>query len=142
MTDLAPPSADRPLDPQKLLRIANLTREVLEEARKLGPDDSSVTELVALYQRVKEQLKLALPNFLFEELDQMELDLPFQDEATASEVRVVYSALIGWLGGLFQGLQASAQAQVLSQLPSHGELPDEEKSPAQSPPPEKKEGYL
>lgn len=141
MTDTAPPSADRPLDPQKLLRIANLTREVLEEARKLGPDDSSVAELAALYKRVKEQLKLALPNFLVEELDQMELDLPFHDDATASEVRVVYSALIGWLGGLFQGLQASAQAQVLSQLPgSDGDKADE-KAVEQSLPAEK-EGYL
>ncbi|HVF12388.1 MAG TPA: proteasome activator, partial [Actinomycetota bacterium] len=116
-------------------------REVLEEARKLGPEDSSVAELAALYQRVKEQLKMALPNFLFEELDQMELDLPFRDEATASEVRVVYSALIGWLGGLFQGLQASAQAQVQSQLPPSGELPDQEKPPEQTLPAEK-EGYL
>lgn len=141
MTDQASSSADRPLDPQKLLRIANLTREVLEEARKLGPDDSSVTELAALYKRVKEQLNLALPNFLVEELDQMELDLPFRDDATASEVRVVYSALIGWLGGLFQGLQASAQAQVLSQLPGpEGTQPDEK--PDQESLPEKKEGYL
>lgn len=141
MTDDAPSSADRPLDPQKLLRIANLTREVLEEARKLGPEDSSVAELATLYQRVKEQLKMALPNFLVEELEQMELDLPFRDDATASEVRVVYSALIGWLGGLFQGLQASAQAQVLSQPPPSGELPDQEKSPEQTLPAEK-EGYL
>ncbi len=136
-----PTATDRPLDPQKLLRIANLTREVLEEARKLSPDDSSVAELAALYKRVKEQLKLALPNFLVEELDQMELDLPFRDDATASEVRVVYSALIGWLGGLFQGLQASAQAQVLSQLPGAGETQPDGKPSEQSLPAEK-EGYL
>lgn len=141
MSDPEEALEDRPLDPQKLLRIANLTREVLEEARKLGPDESSVGELAALYQRVKEQLKQALPNFLVEELDQMELDLPFRDDATPSEVRVVYSALIGWLGGLFQGLQASVQAAALSQLPGGAQPGEQKPGPIPRTSPEK-EGYL
>ncbi|HEX2179343.1 MAG TPA: proteasome activator [Actinomycetota bacterium] len=101
---------ERPLDPTKLMRIAGTVREVLEEARRMQPTKEAAAELAALYGRVKKQLEDALPEFLVTELDSMELDLPFRDGATAEEVRVAYSALIGWMGGLFQGLQASFQA--------------------------------
>lgn len=105
------PLDERPIDPTKLMRIASLVREVLEEARRMPPTQEAAAELAALYGRVKKQLEDALPEFLVDELNNMELDLPFQDGATADEVRVAYSGLIGWLGGLFQGLQASFQAQ-------------------------------
>lgn len=106
------PIEERPVDPTKLMRISSLVKEVLEEARRVPPTPEASTELAALFGRVKKQLEDALPQFLVTELDAIELDLPFADGATADEVRLAYSGLIGWLGGLFQGLQASFQAQA------------------------------
>lgn len=136
------PLEERPIDPTKLMRIASLVREVLDEARRMPATQEAATELAALYGRVKKQLEDALPEFLVDELEEMELDLPFQDGATADEVRVAYSGLIGWLGGLFQGLQASFQAQsAVSQLEQaeHGEQPEKPFSGGVR---HKKEGYL
>jgi len=93
-----------------LLRLANLAREVLEETRRMDPQTSTTNDLASLYRRVQDQLKGALPERLADELDAMQLDLPFKDGANTDEVRMVYSGLIGWLGGLFQGLQASILA--------------------------------
>ena len=56
-----------------------------------------------------------LPNTLRRELDAMDLGLPFKDGATPQEVRLAYAGLIGWLSGLFQGLQAAMQYQQMQQ---------------------------
>ena len=135
---------ERPLDPTKLMRIASMVREVAEEARRMQPTTEAAEELASLYGRVKTQLEDALPEFLVAELNALELDLPFKDGATAEEVRVAYSALIGWMGGLFQGLQASFQAQAaVQQLDRKGapELSMGEFGGANGANP-KREGYL
>lgn len=135
------PLEERPIDPTKLMRIASLVREVLEEARRMPATQEAATELAGLYGRVKKQLEEALPEFLVEELDEMKLDLPFRDGATSDEVRVAYSGLIGWLGGLFQGLQASFQAQSAVQQLEQGRGGDQPEGPM-APRGHKKEGYL
>jgi len=131
---------ERPLDPTKLMRIASMVREILDEARRMQPTKEAAEELAALYGRVRRQLNEALPEFLVTELDAMQLDLPFQDGATAEEVRMAYSGLIGWMSGLFQGLQASFQAQAavqqIEQSPAIGDLPGNTNGKP------KREGYL
>lgn len=106
------PMQERPVDPTKLMRISSLVKEVLEEARRVPPTPEAAQDLANLYRSVKGELEDALPQFLVKELDALQLDKPFEDGATADEVRLAYSGLIGWLGGLFQGLQASFQAQA------------------------------
>lgn len=131
---------ERPLDPTKLMRIASMVREVLDEARRMQPTKEAAAELASLYGRVKTQLDEALPEFLVNELNSMELDLPFKDGATADEVRMAYSGLIGWMSGLFQGLQASFQAQAavqqIEQGPAIADLPGNTNGKP------KREGYL
>ncbi|MGQ0679551.1 MAG: proteasome activator [Actinomycetota bacterium] len=139
---LEPDAAEeRPVDPTKLMRIASLVREVLDEARRVPPTPEAAAELAALYVRVKKQLEDALPQFLVQELEAIELDLPFADGATADEVRLAYSGLIGWLGGLFQGLQASFQAQSQLQINEGSSSPLATDRPGQIIA-SKKEGYL
>jgi hypothetical protein len=104
---------DRPLDPEKLLRLAGLVKAVLEELRQMDPNEQTAEELAGLYQRVSAQIADGLPNSLRQELDVMNLGLPFQDGATGQEVRLAYAGLIGWLSGLFQGLQAAMQYQQM-----------------------------
>ena len=135
----AEPVAERPLDPTKLMRIAAMVREILDEARRREPTPDSANQLADLYKRVKVQLHEALPEFLADELEAMQLDTPFEDGATADEVRVAYSGLMGWLTGLFQGLQASFQAQA--QLHMNESPPELSEASAHSRP-GKKEGYL
>jgi proteasome activator-like protein len=132
---------ERPLDPTKLMRIAATVREILDEARRREPTPDSANRLAELYKRVKVQLEEALPEFLANELDSLELDTPFEDGATVDEVRVAYSGLMGWLTGLFQGLQASFQAQQqLNMNEGQPALPDGQTQ--FSPGAKKPEGYL
>lgn len=107
---------DRPLDPEKLLRLAGLVKAVLDELRQMDPrqtGEHTAEELAALYQRVSTQVAEGLPNTLRRELDAMDLGLPFKDGATGQEVRLAYAGLIGWLSGLFQGLQAAMHFQQI-----------------------------
>ncbi|HEU5004106.1 MAG TPA: proteasome activator [Actinomycetota bacterium] len=118
------PEGDRPLDPERLLRLAGLVRAVLEEARQMDPDQATAAELAALHDRVTAQAWEALPNSLRSELEAIDLTLPWRDRAEAAtpqEVRVAYSGLIGWLGGLFQGLQAAVQYQQMQALAQLGQ---------------------
>jgi hypothetical protein len=134
--------ADRPLDPAKLLRMAALVREVLDEVRKMDPSPTSASQLAELYGRVKLQLTDALPEFLASELDAIQLDLPFRDDdITTDEVRMAYAGLIGWLGGLFQGLQASFQAHHQMQL-ARSQQGQQELAGQPDLIPQQKEGYL
>jgi hypothetical protein len=114
------PPGDRALDPEKLLRVAGLVRAVLDEVRQMDPDEHTIEELTGLHQRVKGQMNEALPNELAKELAALDLDLSFQGGATGQEVRLAYSGLIGWLGGLFQGLSAAMQMQQLQGLAALG----------------------
>ena len=136
---------DRPLDPGKLLRLANLVREVLEEVRQRTPADATAVDLAALYSRVEKQLHEALPKELVEELEAIDLDFSFKDNATSEEIRVAYSGLLGWLGGLFQGLQASTAAravQLLDAAKEPGAIPGQEAPGVTDPKSEEPEGYL
>lgn len=129
---------DRALDPGKLIRIASLAREVLDELRKMAPNEATAGQLASLYGRVEEKLGEAMPTDLYDELKSIDLDLNLRDGATTEDVRLAYSGLIGWLGGLFQGLQASAQTQtMIKAIENKGELAvDDPDAPAE------KEGYL
>jgi hypothetical protein len=115
--DAAPQEEDRPLDAEKLLRLTSLAGQVLEEARRMDvTDEGTARELAALHGRVTAQLYEALPNALVEELKAIDLEQPFVDSATGHEVRIAYAGLIGWLGGLLQGLQAAMQMAHMQQL--------------------------
>ena len=118
MADQEVSQDDRALDPEKLLRLAGLVKSVLEELRQMDPRETgeqTAEELAALYQRVSSQVAEGLPNTLRKELEAMDLGLPFRDGATGQEVRLAYAGLIGWLSGLFQGLQAVMQYQQMQQ---------------------------
>jgi len=65
----------RAVDPQRLLRIAGVTREVLEEARRIRPEEGAVEHLRQVHGRIYHELKEALPPELYEELDDLTPDL-------------------------------------------------------------------
>src|SRR5436309_14220726 len=95
--------------PAKLLRIAAMIRELLEEVRKSSPDDAGRKRLRSIYDKALTTLKEGLSEDLQKELET--LTLPPESRSSESEIRLAQAQLVGWLEGLFQGIQAALWAQ-------------------------------
>jgi Protein of unknown function (DUF2587) len=101
------------LDPQRLLRIAGVVREVLEEARRIRPEPGAVDHLRRVHGQITDELREALPGALFEELDDLTPDLR---DGTLEELSLAHAEILGWLEGLFQGTQLALQVQAAQAL--------------------------
>jgi Bacterial proteasome activator len=99
-------------EPAKLLRIASMVRELLEETRHASTDDAGRKRLVEIYRRSIEELGGSVSPDLKEELE--ELLPPLDGVPTESEMRVAQAQLVGWLEGLFHGIQAAMFAQQMA----------------------------
>lgn len=95
--------------PAKLLRIATMIRELLEEVRQSSPDQAGRQRLRDIYERSLTELKASLSDDLQREL--ATLAIPLEGTPTESEIRVAQAQLVGWLEGLFHGIQAALWAQ-------------------------------
>jgi proteasome activator-like protein len=95
--------------PAKLLRIASMVRELLEETRQASIDEPGRIRLREIYQRSVEELREVLSPDLQEELAM--LAPPMEGVPTEAEIRVAQAQLVGWLEGLFHGIQAALFAQ-------------------------------
>ncbi len=95
--------------PAKLLRIASMIRELLEEVRQASLDEPGRARLAQIYRSSLDQLKDALSPDLQGELE--ELAQPLESSSSESEIRVAQAQLLGWLEGLFHGIQAALWAQ-------------------------------
>ncbi|MGZ4109505.1 MAG: proteasome activator [Actinomycetota bacterium] len=95
--------------PAKLLRIASMVRELLEETRQASLDEPGRIRLREIYQRSVGELREVLSPDLQEELSM--LAPPMEGVPTEAEIRVAQAQLVGWLEGLFHGIQAALFAQ-------------------------------
>ncbi|MCZ7530322.1 MAG: bacterial proteasome activator family protein [Acidimicrobiia bacterium] len=104
--------------PTKLIRIASMVRTMLEEVRQAPLDEQSRRRLREIYERTMTELRDVLSDDLRDELDEMVI--PFTADAPSeSELRIAQAQLVGWLEGLFHGIQASLfqqQAAASAQL--------------------------
>lgn len=125
--------------PAKLLRIASMVRELLEQTRQASLDEPGRVRLAQIYERSVGELEEVLSPDLKEEL--ASLAPPMQGVPTESEIRVAQAQLVGWLEGLFHGIQAALFAQQAAAraqfeelrrrgLPA-GQTPDQGKPPGQ-----------
>jgi hypothetical protein len=105
----APEDQRMMLDPQKLMRIAGVTREVLEEARRIKPEPGAVDHLRRVHGQISSELQAALPPDLWKELDELTPDIR---DGTLEELSLAHSEILGWLEGLFQGTHLAIQAQA------------------------------
>jgi hypothetical protein len=96
-------------EPAKLLRIASMVRELLEETRHASLDESGRTRLAEVYQRSVEELGESISEDLRDEL--AALAPPVGKVPSESEIRIAQAQLVGWLEGLFHGIQAAMFAQ-------------------------------
>src|SRR5436853_6583827 len=95
--------------PAKLLRIASMVRELLEQTRQASLDEPGRKRLADIYQRAVGELSEVLSPDLREELGA--LAPPVEGVPTEAELRVTQAQLVGWLEGLFHGIQAAMFAQ-------------------------------
>jgi len=82
---------------------------VVEEERKSSPDDAGRKRLRSIYDRALTTLKEGLSEDLQKELET--LTLPIDGTSSESEIRLAQAQLVGWLEGLFHGIQAALWAQ-------------------------------
>ncbi|MFM8793924.1 MAG: proteasome activator [Acidimicrobiales bacterium] len=101
-------------EPAKVMRIGSMVRQLLEEVRSTQLDEASRERLAEIYERSIVEISHALSPDLAQELQM--LALPFKDGEipTDGELRIAKAQLVGWLEGLFHGIQATLFAQQLA----------------------------
>ena len=109
-TDEASDPTDAIHQPAKVMRIATMVRQLLEEVRHAPLDEASRARLREIYETSTRELSEVLSEDLQEELAR--LSLPFDAPAPSeAELRIAHAQLVGWLEGLFHGIQAMLFAQ-------------------------------
>jgi hypothetical protein len=109
-TDPEAPSTETISQPAKVIRIGAMTKELLEEVRRADLDDASRTRLKEIFETSVRELAEGISPDLREELSR--LTLPFDAGIPSdSELRVAQAQLVGWLEGLFHGIQAAMFSQ-------------------------------
>ena len=99
-------------EPARLLRIASMTRAMLDEVRAAPLDEAGRGRLVSIYDSSITELRDVLSDDLVEELDAV--FVPITDQPSEAELRVAQAQLVGWLEGLFHGIQASLISQQMA----------------------------
>jgi Protein of unknown function (DUF2587) len=100
--------------PAKVMRIGTMVKQLLEEVRAAPLDDASRNRLREIHENSIKELSDGLAPELRDELHR--LSLPFSDDTIPSdaELRIAQAQLVGWLEGLFHGIQAAMVAQQMA----------------------------
>jgi hypothetical protein len=99
--------------PAKVMRIGGMIRQLLDEVKAAPLDEASRVRLAGIYQSSINELKSGLAPELVEELERM--SLPFASDAPSeAELRIAQAQLVGWLEGLFHGIQTAIYAQQMA----------------------------
>ncbi len=105
--------ADLIEQPAKVMRIGSMIKQLLEEVRNAPLDEAGRVRLAEIHHRSIEELKDGLAPELVDELNR--IALPFGDTApTDAELRIAQAQLVGWLEGLFHGIQTALVAQQMA----------------------------
>src|SRR5436305_472371 len=106
------PEREAVSQPSKLIRIATMIKSMLEEVRQASLDEAGRQRLRQIHERSLAELSEVLSDDLQEELS--EVMLPFDDGTPSdSELRIAQAQLVGWLEGLFHGIQATMMTQQM-----------------------------
>jgi hypothetical protein len=111
-------SRERPVtemieQPAKVMRVGNMIRQLLEEVRAAPLDEKSRARLKEIHASSIKELEDGLAPELVDELER--LSLPFGDEVPSeAELRIAQAQLVGWLEGLFHGIQTTLFAQQMA----------------------------
>jgi hypothetical protein len=108
------PLTDLVEQPAKVMRIGSMIKQLLEEVKSAPLDEESRKRLREIHRSSIEELEDGLAPELVDELER--LTLPFTDESvpTEAELRIAQAQLVGWLEGLFHGIQTTLFAQQMA----------------------------
>ncbi|MFY9783093.1 MAG: proteasome activator [Acidimicrobiales bacterium] len=121
-------NADYISQPAKVMRIGSMVKQLLDEARSAPLDEAGRTRLREIYETSVRELSGALSPDLAEELGRV--SIPFSaDVPSESELRIAQAQLVGWLEGLFHGIQASLFAQQAAAAAQLEKMRDRSLSP-------------
>lgn len=100
--------------PAKVMRIGSMIKQLLEEVKAAPLDEASRVRMREIHQTSIKELEDGLAPELIEELDR--LTLPFAEDQTPTdaELRIAQAQLVGWLEGLFHGIQTTLFAQQMA----------------------------
>jgi hypothetical protein len=100
--------------PAKVMRIGSMIKQLLEEVKAAPLDEKARQRLTEIHRRSIVELESGLSPELISELER--LSLPFEENSTPSdaELRMAQAQLVGWLEGLFHGIQAALVAQQMA----------------------------
>lgn len=101
-------------EPAKVMRIGTMLKQLLEEVRTAPLDDAGRTRLAAIHERSVKELEDGLAPELVEELHRINLPFDHESVPTDAELRVAQAQLVGWLEGLFHGIQTALAAQQMT----------------------------
>ena len=112
-------------EPAKVMRIGNMIRQLLDEVKSAPLDDASRVRMRTIHHASIAELKDGLAPELVDELER--ITLPFTSASPSdAELRIAQAQLVGWLEGLFHGIQTAIYAQQMAarqQLEQMRQLP-------------------
>ncbi|WP_414647604.1 bacterial proteasome activator family protein [Cellulomonas sp.] len=113
-TDAAEEATASVGQPAKVMRIGTMIKQLLDEVRSAPLDEAARARLAEVHERSLRELEDGLSPELIDELHR--ITLPFADEQTPSdaELRIAQAQLVGWLEGLFHGIQTALVAQQMA----------------------------
>ncbi|MGV8966404.1 MAG: bacterial proteasome activator family protein [Cellulomonas sp.] len=100
--------------PAKVMRIGTMIKQLLEEVRSAPLDEAARTRLAAVHERSLRELESGLSPELVAELHRITLPLGVDDVPSDAELRIAQAQLVGWLEGLFHGIQTALVAQQVA----------------------------
>lgn len=101
-------------EPAKVMRVGSMIKQLLEEVRTTTLDEPSRARLREIYDTSIRELGSALSPDLREELERLAFPFVGPDTPTEIELRLAQAQLVGWLEGLFHGIQATLFAQQMA----------------------------
>jgi len=100
--------------PAKVMRIGNMIRQLLEEVKAAPLDEASRQRLAGIHAASIDELKDGLAPELVAELERIALPFSADETPTEAELRIAQAQLVGWLEGLFHGIQTALFAQQMA----------------------------
>ncbi|HZE37455.1 MAG TPA: bacterial proteasome activator family protein [Stackebrandtia sp.] len=100
--------------PAKVMRVGSMIKQLLEEVRMASLDEKGRNRLKEIHARSIAELEEGLAPELREELERLSLPFNGDETPTESELRIAQAQLVGWLEGLFHGIQAALMAQQMA----------------------------
>jgi hypothetical protein len=106
--------ADLVEQPAKVMRIGSMIKQLLEEVRNAPLDEAGRARLAEIHRRSIKELEDGLAPELIDELERIALPFNENTPPTDAELRIAQAQLVGWLEGLFHGIQTALFAQQMA----------------------------